>query len=280
MRLYNNPEKGERACSKCHQIKSYSEFKNRSDNPMKKRSVCKKCEIKIEANRLQMKSWMHKIYAIRFITNDLNKCQICNNVSINNIPMLDFHHPNAELSTDSAREKGFWRSIRYKSWATIKKEILKQEVKVICRNCHAKIGASFFNKYIEIIHFFNNSKMIIPKVIPEKYVRNELKTFIRKKRIFIELWDGRCCNCGFGITENKIENLPALETHHINPNRKSFNNFHKLCFLTSDIEKLKKILLEDNCICLCSNCHILEQSTFFNENKEEIFKEYVKRFNQ
>ncbi len=56
MRLYNNPEKEERESGKCHQIKPYNEFKNRSDNQMKKRSVCKKCEIKMEANRLQMKS--------------------------------------------------------------------------------------------------------------------------------------------------------------------------------------------------------------------------------
>ncbi len=40
--------------------------------------------------------------------------------------------------------------------------------------------------------------------------------------------------------------------------------------------KTHNILITDNCICLCSNCHIFDQSTFFNENKEEIFREHAK----
>ncbi len=93
MRLYNNPEERERVCSKCHQIKPYTEFKNRSDLPHIKRSICKKCNIKMEAYRLQMMSWINKIHAIRFVTKDLNKCQICDNVGIENLPLFDFHHP-------------------------------------------------------------------------------------------------------------------------------------------------------------------------------------------
>ncbi|TFG11594.1 MAG: hypothetical protein EU531_11395 [Promethearchaeota archaeon] len=278
MRLYNNPEKEERECSKCHQIKPYSNFKNRSDYSHIKRSICKTCNIKMEAYRLQMMSWINKIHAIKFVTNNLNKCQICNDVGIENLPVFDFHHPNAKLSTELAREKGFWKSIRYKSWVKIKNELINQKVIVICRNCHAMIGASFFNKYIKTINLFNDPKRITPKKISEKYIRNELKTFIRKKKIFLELWNGRCNNCGFGITENRIENLPALETHHLNPKIKSFHNFHKLCFLTSDMEKLKNILIKDNCICLCSNCHILEQSTFFIENRKEIYRRYKQKF--
>ena len=34
--LYDNPIKNERVCGKCHQIKPYNEFKNRSDNRKKK----------------------------------------------------------------------------------------------------------------------------------------------------------------------------------------------------------------------------------------------------
>ncbi|MFX1568389.1 MAG: hypothetical protein ACFFCV_08475 [Promethearchaeota archaeon] len=278
MRLYNNPEKEERECSKCHQIKHYIEFKNRSDYPHIKRSICKTCNIKMEVYRLQIKSWINKIHAFRFVTNGLIKCKFCNDGGIENLPIFDFHHPSTELSTELAREEGFWRSIRYKSWAKIKNELINQRVIAICRNCHATIGASFFNNYVVIINHLNDPKLVTPNITPVKYVRNELKTYIRKKKIFLELWDGRCYNCGFGITEDNIENLPALETHHLDPKRKSFHNFHKLCFLNSDIDKLKKILLEDNCICLCSNCHILEQSTFFIENKKEIFRRYKQKF--
>jgi hypothetical protein len=276
--MYNNPEKKEKECSKCHKIKSYSEFKRRYDGSGKVRSICKNCAVQAESDRLQMISWINKIEAIRYITKSCCECQICGNKGIDVLPILDFHHLNPELSSKEAKKKGFWRSVRYKSWTCIKKEIIHQKVSVICRNCHAKIGATFFNKYIDIILLLNDPKKIVPKLVPEKYIRNELRTHIRKKLIFLELWDGKCCNCGCGITESNIENLPALETHHLNPNKKSFHNFHKLCFLTSDIGKLKNILIIDNCICLCSNCHILDQSTFFDENKEEIFREHAKIF--
>ena len=78
-----------------------------------------------------MNSWIHKIHAIRFVTNDLNRCQICNEVGIDNLPTLDFHHLDPELSIKLAREKGFWRSVRYKNWSTIKNEIIKQKEIVI-----------------------------------------------------------------------------------------------------------------------------------------------------
>ncbi|MFX1374513.1 MAG: hypothetical protein ACFFA0_01760 [Promethearchaeota archaeon] len=280
MKLYNNPEKNERECGKCHEKKPYIEFKKRYNGSEKVSSICKKCAIQIESNRLQMYSWVHKIEAIRFITKNQNKCQICGEIGIETLPMLDFHHSDPVLSSKEAKKEGFWRSIRYKPWHFIKKELNNQKVTIICRNCHAKINATFFQKYIKLIQYNDVPEKITSKLISEKYVRNELKAFIRKKIVLFDLWDGRCCDCGFGIAWNNIKNLPALEIHHLQPNTKSFNNFHKFCFLTSDIKIIEKILVEDNCICLCSNCHILDQSIFFNENKEEIVRKHRKIFIQ
>ena len=276
MRLYNNPEKQERECSKCHQIKPYSEFKSRSDNPMKKRSVCKKCAIKMEANRLQMKSWIHKIHAIRFVTNDLNRCQICSDISIDNLPMLDFHHPEPELSTQSAREKGFWRSVRYKPWDFIKNELVNQKLNVICRNCHSKIQASFFYEYCDIIRQINDPNIITSEMISNKILREEIKAHIRKKIVFLDLWNGKCSSCGFGVNKNDIENLPALLIHHQIPELKE-NIWHRLRKIPN-IEEIKSILKREFCTCLCDNCHIMIQSTFFNENKAEIFERYSSRY--
>jgi len=39
MRMYNNPDKQERECSKCHQIKPYSEFKFYSNYPTTRRTI-------------------------------------------------------------------------------------------------------------------------------------------------------------------------------------------------------------------------------------------------
>jgi hypothetical protein len=277
MRLYNNPDKQERECSKCHKVKPYSEFKTRLDNPPKKRSICKKCEIKYEANRLQMKSWTNKIQAIRFVTNDSNRCQICKEVGIDNLPMLDFHHPNPELSTESAKEKGFWRSVRYKPWAYIKNELIKQQLVVICRNCHIKLQSKFFYKYKEIILHIQDPMLINPTLIPNHAIRQGIERIIRKKVITLDLWDGECSVCGFGINSNNIDNLPALEIHHLNPETKT-NVISYYFHTVSDINRLRNIIIKEDCECLCRNCHIMIQSTFFNENKEEIFKRYKSKY--
>jgi len=223
MKLYNNAFRKERECSKCHQIKPYFKFKFYSGVSKTRRSVCKKCEIKIEAYRLQMKSWTNKIHAIRFITNNANKCQNCKEITLENLPMLDFHHPNPDLSTEISREKGFWRSVRYKSWEVIKEEIIFQKLKVICRNCHSKIQAKLFYEYYDIIQSFNDPNKITPKIITNKIIREEVKAHIRKKIIFLDLWEGKCSRCGFGVNENDVENLPALLIHHQIPKLKKNN---------------------------------------------------------
>ncbi len=279
MRLYNNPERQERECGKCHQIKPYTEFKNRSDFPHIKRSICKKCNIKLEAHRLQMMSWINKIHAIRFVTNDLNKCQICNNIGIENLPMFDFHHPDPELSTNSAREKGFWKTVRYKSWSIIRNELIRQKVIVICRNCHAKINATFFNQNKDLILEIDNPKMITSTLFSIKYMRDSIKAHIKKKLILLDLWDGECTKCGFCITIFNIDNLPALSIHHQTQNLKQAKlAFFHILMSYADLERIKSILINEDCTCLCSNCHIIEQSYIFIEQKKQIFFKYKEKY--
>lgn len=272
IRLYNNPEKGERECSKCHKIKPYSNFKNRSDLPHIKRSICKKCEINMEANRLQLKSWINKIEAIKFATKGENICQNCNEIGIDNLPMLDFHHPNPELSSKSAIEKGFWRSVRYNSWEVIKKEIQKQNVKVVCRNCHQKIEANFFKTHKKLIlNCSDANSKLLDNINKQK--KQQIRGHIRKKILILDLWNGKCTNCGFGINSNNINNLPALEIHHEDPALKK-NNISYFIKRTPSIDKIKQMIKQEKATCLCRNCHIMVQSTFYNENRNNIFEKH------
>ena len=110
-------------------------------------------------------------------------------------------------------------------------------------------------------------------------MRESKKAHIRNKLIIIDLWNGKCVDCGLGITKFNIENLSALTMHHQKPNLKenSLPFFH-LLMSNANLERIKSILINEDCICLCSNCHIMVQSTFFNENKEEIFIRYKNKY--
>lgn len=46
----------------------------------------------------------------------------------------------------------------------------------------------------------------------------------------------------------------------------------------ADLERIKSILINEDCTCLCSNCHIMEQSYFFIEQKKQIFFKYKEKY--
>ena len=198
-------------------------------------------------------------------------------MGIDNLPMLDFHHPYPELSTESAREKGFWRSVRYKSWLHIKNELIKQKLAVVCRNCHMKIQATLFNCYNKLISEINDPTLIKRELVEDLATRISIKRHIIKKSIILDLLNGKCTKCGLGISHNDIDNLPALDIHHLVPKMKE-KNFSDLLRTGTDIRRIRGIVKAENCICLCRNCHIMEQSTFFQKNKSKIFTKYIEKF--
>jgi len=224
-----------------------------------------------------MKSRINKIQAVRFVTNDLNRCQMCNEVGIDDLTMLDFHHLDPELSTELAREKGFWRSVRYKSWSHIRNELIKQKLAVVCRNCHMKIQATLFNCYKIIILEINDPSLINRELIKESATRISIKRHIIKKSIILDLLNGMCTKCGLGISHNDIDNLPALDIHHLVPKMKE-KNFSDLLRTRTDINRIREIVKAEDCSCLCRNCHMMVQSTFFQKNKTKIFTKYIEKF--
>ena len=107
--------------------------------------------------------------------------------------------------------------------------------------------------------------------------RKSAKNHILKKIIILDLWDGKCTNCGFGISIANIDNLPALEIHHEYSELKvnMFSNFIKS---TNAYREIIDMIFEEKCTCLCRNCHVMVQSTFFNEKEVDIFKKYKSKF--
>ena len=270
--LFNDGLKKE--CSKCHVIKHYNEFSERKDLKIETSSIrsrCKKCRVtdfavKNYKNKLKVAT---NIYQGKF----KGKCSKCQ-TDIKLLPVLEFHHLKPSLKTIS------WKNIPKKNWKETM-EILEQEkVELLCRNCHTKEGSKIFNKYHEIIlkkDLYDFPGLVIDKMVYKYIIENQREynkkdkflvlEWIKKRRIVEDLYNGKCVGCK---RINISENLPSIEFHHpINSKiekKLRWNNIRN-----NNLEYIAQLLIKEECICLCSNCHKLIHSNQFEGNLHQIF---------
>lgn len=260
-----------RQCIKCRKLLNYDKFSVRKNGNL--RRECNEC--RNISNIINF--WRKKIKVAKFITmkakeginvseflNILNqrgkfeiriKCFNCN-VGINLLPALQFHHIKKHLKIKGAE----WNKLRFRPLKNILKSLDQQECILLCANCHAMRTATFFNQ--------NKNAIFTEKI--EEYtwqIRGKIKRWIRKKKIIEELYNGRCTKC----QKISIDKLPVLHFHHLDPSRKKTNFSADLRDIT-DIEKIKKLLTEEDCICLCSNCHSIENAEIFKKYKHKIIQ--------
>ena len=80
---------------------------------------------------------------------------------------------------------------------------------------------------------------------PNNYLKQQERALTRKLEI-IESKGGKCERCGYD------ENIAALEFHHLDPSKKSFQMDSRHLSNTT----IEKLLEEaDKCILVCANCH-------------------------
>lgn len=118
--------------------------------------------------------------------------------------------------------------------------------------------------------FFDLYKNAIFSEEIEEYswqIRGKIKRWIRKKKIIEDLFNGKCTKC----QKTSLVNLPALQIHHLDPSKKK-NNFSADLRDITDLNKIKKILQDENCTCLCSNCHSIEGAEIFKKYKNKILQ--------
>jgi hypothetical protein len=78
----------------------------------------------------------------------------------------------------------------------------------------------------------------------------------KKKRTIIELFGGKCTNCGY-------DKCPAaLQFHHLDPKQKEKGITHMIARQGLSLEKIIKEA--EKCILLCANCHA---ELHFNESE-------------
>ena len=275
--LYDNGYRKE--CGQCHEIKSYSEFNKKSEHSLE--SKCKECRLEEEAIRKYKK----KIFALLKLLGSKSKikCNECK-TDLTKLSALEFHHNDKRIKKTSLGD------IFNKNLNKIIKVLEKENVSLLCANCHSKKQVKIFKKFQKLIlrnDLFENTPDEIDKIInsfietsldlreltPSK--RSSFKTQIKrwlKKRFIIEnLYNGKCIGCG----EIHIQdNLPSFDFHHRNENlikkKSRWNEINKF-----DILKIIKILKEEECVALCSNCHRIITHFRFIKHIDEIFgKEY------
>ncbi|MFX1365926.1 MAG: hypothetical protein ACFFCE_19300 [Promethearchaeota archaeon] len=283
--LYDDGKKKE--CGQCHEIKDYVEF-NKKENKLLE-SICKKCRLEEGAIR-------HYKKKIRIILRLLGlkskiKCKKCM-TDISKLSALKFHHK------DKTTKKVNLGDIFNINLNRIIEIIKRENLTLLCANCHSKNQAVVFKKFEDLIlknDIFKNTPIEIDKIInyylktfpdlknksPSKIssFKTQIKRWLKKRYIIEKMYNGKCIGCGEITVRN---NLPSFDFHHRNENmdeqKSKWTDIKKY-----NIQKIRKLLREEDCIALCSNCHrIITHFRFIKhidkifENKYEDYKKNVK----
>jgi len=268
-RLVNDPVNQIKQCRKCRKMLEYNKFSVRKGGKL--RWECNECRNitnminvwrkKIEVAKFVTMKVKEGIYIIEFLealnqSKNLNvqiQCFNCN-IGLKCLPALQFHHTDKHLKIKGAE----WNALRFSPLEYIIKRLDQQNCILLCANCHAMRTATFFNLY---------KNAIFSEEIEEFswQIRGKIKRWIRKKKIIEDLFNGKCTKC----QKTSIDNLPALQIHHLDQSKKN-NNYSADLRDIADIKKVKKILLDENCTCLCSNCHSIEGAKIFKKYKNKI----------
>ena len=209
-KLYNDGVVKE--CGRCHEIKPHKEFGLKSGGL---RSICRKCKKKKDA----FDFFRNKFLLVINLTNTQyrGRCVKCN-INFVFLPVLDFHHTNPELKRTT------WRKNRRKNWKILLWLFEKEQIIILCKNCHSRVSTEIFNEFKEVIlnkDLFKFNGNIIKKLVYDYVRKKKTKNiknckfrvieWIKKRSVIEQLYEGKCIGCEKVTVMN---NLPALDIHH------------------------------------------------------------------
>lgn len=191
------------------------------------------------------------------------KCNECN-TDLTNLSALDFHHTERKIKKVSLGE------IYNASLNNIIKALENENLKLICGNCHSKKQVKTFKRFEKlilkidifkstpeeinrIIDNYLSSSLDLNQLTPSKRssFKRQIKSWLKKRYIIEKIFDGACIGCGEIHVRN---NLPSFDFHHRHENseeaKSSWGEFRKY-----EITKINRILREEECVAICSNCH-------------------------
>lgn len=280
--LYDDGKRKE--CGQCHEIKVYTEFSKKSKNLLE--SKCKKCRLEERAIR----NYKKKISIILRLLGSKSKikCKECN-TDISKLSALEFHH------NDRTIKKVNLGDIYNSNFNHIIEVLKRENLTLFCANCHSKKQVEIFKNFKALIlrnDIFKNTPEVIDQIInnylktspdlkklpPSKIssFKTQIKGWLKKRYIIEKMYNGKCIGCG---EINVRNNLPSFDFHHRNENKDEeksrWTKINKF-----NIQKIRKVLKEEECIALCSNCHRIITHFRFIKHIDEIFEkkyEYFKK---
>ncbi len=267
--LYNDGIRKE--CSKCHEIKLHREFYSKNNGL---RNICKDCNKIIVAEE----SFKNKFLILKNIYKGKfdGKCSRCDTNFIN-LPSIDFHHQKKKLKQKR------WRDNRFQNWNELMLVLEQEKAVPLCKNCHSIEHADNFNDFKDIIlnvDLFKNSAEEIHQIVYDfvkkcknKHIKNfkfRVIEWIKKRFVIEQIYNGKCIGCG---NVSVKYDLPALDFHHISKTTESdklrWNRIKRY-----SITEIIDFLIEEKCVCLCSNCHTLLHATKFVVIADEILEKH------
>jgi len=269
-------------CSRCHITKSSNEFRRINEYLTK---ICKACQN--ELNKIRDNKNKSRIILEYFN----GKCYKCD-TDISMLPALDFHHLDTRSKTIS-----YWK-LKGRSYNIILTNLTNENVTVLCANCHILENATLFKTFKKFILDTNiyknspndferkvnnvienhlNSKKSIPRNPKYKAdIKHKIKIWIKKRFIIEQIYGGNCIGCrSISIQDN----LPSFNFHHLLMDiKKKGNSWRDIRRLS--VEEIVEILYQENCICLCANCHRMQHNINFKKNYKYILnKNLVEKTN-
>ncbi len=254
----------------------YNHFKNSFDD-FKLERAKRKAILGTESEKESIRC-LRKEYKLLIEMNDSYYGGKCSNPScttdFKRLPAFDFHHEEQKIKTTT------WNEIMHKKYDEIKNTLESQKVKPICKNCHLPENAKIFNEFKDSIlkkDLFTYSSHNIDEFLNlkvNKFVKEndtnytdaslkiEVRRWIKKRSVIEQFFNGKCISCG-------EDRLPSLQMHHTNKELK--------VHLWGDIsrkwnikELINDFVIEEECVCLCGNCHAMINTKNFENNVEEV----------
>lgn len=272
----NNKLNGRRRCSHCNNWLPLTEFEKYGGERGKKkgvqsyRSYCRNCRKDLSLIR-DLKVKLHLLWGLN------HKCPCHNQDLIYILPAVSFHHPTEKKTYTWSKGREEKKTSDF-----ILKKLKDDFVIAVCENCHRIYTATIFQQYKDLIlleRLFHYNATEISKLIEKEiknvksghksHIRRDIKRFIRKRYVFEKLFKGECICCG-KITV--FSNLPALTIHHRDRTKKE-SYWKDIADL--DCEEIIKIIIKENVIGVCANCHRIIHSVFYKYIKDIFEDQYI-----